>query len=192
MKKLLSFILALTLCGALLAACGGGGSSSSSSSSSSSGQASSEDSSTGEIDNHELLAIIAKIEEAQPIQEGVEVDDQVLALLMNINMDNVAAYAAKVTQLNQNVDCIIVLQAKPGLAAAVGADLEAYRQAMVASASNYAEFAGEKVKAENGRVVTRGDIVVLAILGDGEAILEEGGPDAVYGPIDTAIDEALK
>lgn len=184
-NKFLSLLLALALSCALFTACGGD-----SSSQGSSGD-SSVSSGASTADEHTLRAILAAVEEVTPVQEGKEVDSETLSLLMNINMDNVEAYVAKVTQLNQNTDRVIVLLAKPGMAAEVQADLEAHRDDLIASAANYAEFAGEKVKAENARIAVRGDIVVLVVIGDSEAIQADGGPEAIYGPIDAALDAIL-
>ena len=46
-------------------------------------------------------------------------------------------------------------------------------------------------KAEAGRVVTKGDYVVLVIAGD-ETVVEDEGVEKAYEPVDAAIDEAFK
>ena len=46
-------------------------------------------------------------------------------------------------------------------------------------------------KAEAGRVVVKGNYVVLAILGDNEVIINDGVEKA-YEAVDAAIDEAFK
>ena len=166
MKKIFALMLAMALSLALFAGCGGDDSSSEGDSGSQSG-GSSENSS---MPVYDVAQILEAIEAAVPVSSGKEIDDDTLTLLMNVDMENVEAYAGKITQLNQNTDQILVIQAKPGKAEAVKAELEARRQAMVDSSANYSEFAGEKVKAENGRVVIKGDYVVLAIVGDSQKL----------------------
>ena len=186
MKKILALMLAMALSLALFVGCGGDDPSSEGNSSSQSGSSSE----SSALPAYDVEQVLEAIESAVPVSSGKEIDDDTLTLLMNVDMENVEAYAGKITQLNQNTDQILVIQAKPGKADAVKTELEARRQAMVDSSANYSEFAGEKVKAENGRVVVKGDYVVLVIVGDSQKMLDEG-PDDTYKAVDKAIDEAF-
>ena len=73
------------------------------------------------------------------------------------------------------------MQAKPGKAADVEAELNAYKDSLAAN-DLYAEFADKVAQAKDARIVSKGDCVVLVIAG-------VGGPD--YADIDTAIAAAL-
>ena len=63
---------------------------------------------------------------------------------------------------------------------AVKAELEAYKESM--SSTLYADFADKVAKAQDARIVVKGNVVVMVIAG-------VNGPD--YSAIDTAIDGAL-
>ncbi len=183
MKKLILFTLSLAMCFSLLTACGGNDDSSEP-------VESTETPSSTVTEERTAADILTAIDTLVPVNTPKDLDEKTLSLLMNVNMENVADYAGKVTELNNNTDQIIVIQAVPGQAEAVKADLEAWKQAMIEQSANYTEFAGEGIKAENGRVIVNGDFVVLVILGDGDDMLA-GGPDAFYKTVDAAISEAF-
>ena len=98
-----------------------------------------------------------------------------------LTMDNIEAYKGDVT--NDQADCglVFAVQAKPGKAADVEAELNAYKDSLAAN-DLYAEFADKVAQAKDARIVSKGDCVVLVIAG-------VGGPD--YADIDTAIAAAL-
>ena len=181
MKKFIPLLLSFALCLALFSACDGNDTSSTPDS------ITSEASITADYDVHEILSAIDSL---TPVTEPKDLDERTLSLLMNVNMENVVAFAGKITMLNQNTDQIVVIQAVPGQAEAVAADLEAWRQANVDMSANYTEFAGEGIKAENGRIVVMGDFVVLVILGDGDDMLLNGA-GAFYTEVDAAIEAAF-
>lgn len=83
---------------------------------------------------------------------------------------------------NDQADCALVFaaQVKDGTADAVKAELEAYKESM--SSTLYADFADKVAKAQDARIVVKGNVVVMVIAG-------VNGPD--YSAIDTAIDGAL-
>jgi hypothetical protein len=180
MKKTILLIMSIALCFALLTSC-------KTNDTSSTPESTTPVSTVAEYDVNEILTAI---DTAVPVSEPTDINEQTLSLLINVNMDNVVAFAGKITQLNQNTDQIIVIQAQPGMANAVAEDLAAWRQANVDLSANYEEFAGEGIKAENGRIVINGDFVVLVILGDGEDMLANG-PDAFYAEVDAAITAAF-
>lgn len=184
MKKTILFALSLVMCLGLLTACGGD-------KEESSVPDESTETPTSTVETTQTVEeILTTIDTLVPVNTPKDLDEKTLSLLMNVDMENVAAYAGKVTELNNNTDQIIVIQAVPGQAEAVKADLEAWKQAMIEQSANYTEFAGEGIKAENGRVVVNGDYVVLVILGDGDDMLANG-PDAFYKTVDEAITKAF-
>lgn len=198
MKKLISAICALSLCAALLAGCNG---SSSGSSQSSSSQASESSSSVSEsvdtssdvtsesgaaetADTAKLESIVSAIEAVNPVENPFALDgsdeDFYLENTMGLTKDNIIAYRGDVT--NNQADCalVFVAQVKDGTADTVKSELEAFQSTMTSSL--YAEFADKVAKAQDARIVTSGNLVVMVISG-------VNGPD--YADIDAAIESAL-
>ncbi len=78
---------------------------------------------------------------------------------------------------------VLVIKANAGSAQDVKDALEAYKNGLVAVSENYqSDFPEAYKQVSDGRVVMKGDCVVLAIAAAG----------VDYAEIDTAIDEALK
>ena len=196
MKKLLPILL----CAALLAGCGSSASSAASSAAestaasesvaestaeSTSGGADSETdivvSDDAEANTANLDAAVSALEEVNPIANPRALDDFSVENELMLTMDNIAGYKGDVT--NDQADCglVFVAQAKPGKAADVESELQAYKDSLSAN-DLYAEFADKVAQAKDARIVSKGDCVVLVIAG-------VGGPD--YADIDTAIAAAL-
>ena len=195
MKKLISALAAAALFATLLAGCGSGSSSAASASSeaasstaasseaASSEAASTDDASSAEeapADSVDLGAIVTAIEAVNKVPNARAIDDFSLENEMNLNPDNIVAFQGDVT--NDQADCALVFaaQVKDGTADAVKAELEAYKESM--SSTLYADFADKVAKAQDARIVVKGNVVVMVIAG-------VNGPD--YSAIDTAIDGAL-
>ena len=166
MKKLISALAAAVLFATLLAGCGSGASSSASASSE-----------TASVD---LSAIVTAIEAVNEVPNARAIDDFSMENEMNLTPDNIVAFQGDVT--NDQADCALVFaaQVKDGTADAVKAELEAYKESM--SSTLYADFADKVAKAQDARIVVKGNVVVMVIAG-------VNGPD--YSAIDTAIDGAL-
>mgnify|MGYP004513449397 FL=1 len=185
MKKLIS----VALCALLLTGCGGAaassaGSESTPASSAVSSEAASSDAaqdSTPAAEAADLDGIVAALEAVNPIANPRALDDFSVQNELLLTMDNIEAYKGDVT--NDQADCglVFAVQAKPGKAADVEAELNAYKDSLAAN-DLYAEFADKVAQAKDARIVSKGDCVVLVIAG-------VGGPD--YADIDTAIAAAL-
>lgn len=196
MKKLLPILL----CAALLAGCGSSASSVASSvaestSASVSEEAASSDAAsdtasesaaedTGdatEANTANLDAAVAALEEVDPIANPRALDDFSVENELMLTMDNIAGYKGDVT--NDQADCglVFVAQAKPGKAADVESELQAYKESLSAN-DLYAEFADKVSLAKDARIVTNGDYVAIVIAGI-------NNPD--YSAIDTALETAL-
>lgn len=185
MKKLLS----VALCALLLTGCGGAaassaGSESTPASSAVSSEAASSDTaqdSAPAAEAVDLDGIVAALEAVNPIANPRALDDFSVQNELLLTMDNIEAYKGDVT--NDQADCglVFAVQAKPGKAADVEAELNAYKDSLAAN-DLYAEFADKVAQAKDARIVSKGDCVVLVIAG-------VGGPD--YADIDTAIAAAL-
>lgn len=189
MKKLISALAAAVLFATLLAGCGSGASSTASASSetasstAASSEAASTDASTAEetpADTVDLGAIVTAIEAVNEVPNARAIDDFSMENEMNLTPDNIVAFQGDVT--NDQADCALVFaaQVKDGTADAVKAELEAYKESM--SSTLYADFADKVAKAQDARIVVKGNVVIMVIAG-------VNGPD--YSAIDTAIDGAL-
>ena len=176
MKKVISVLAAGAMMMALLAGCGG-----SASSADSSGSAASSAVSSSEVaDAARLEAIVAAIEEVNEVANPRAIDDFSLENEMGLTPDNIVAFCGDVT--NDQADCSLVFaaQVKDGAADTVKAELEAYKESM--SSTLYADFADKVAKAQDARIVVKGNLAVMVIAG-------VNGPD--YSEIDTAINGAL-
>ena len=196
MKKLLPILL----CAALLAGCGSSASSAASSTAESTVASESVAESTaestiggadGETDivvsddaeanTANLDAAVSALEEVNPIANPRALDDFSVENELMLTMDNIAGYKGDVT--NDQADCglVFVAQAKPGKAADVESELQAYKDSLSAN-DLYAEFADKVALAKDARIVTNGDYVAIVIAGI-------SNPD--YSAIDTALATAL-
>ncbi len=197
MKKLLPILL----CAALLAGCGSSASSAASSAAAESTSAaesvaeSTAESTIGGADGEtdivvsdeaeantaNLDAAVAALEEVNPIANPRALDDFSVENELMLTMDNIAGYKGDVT--NDQADCglVFVAQAKPGKAADVESELQAYKESLSAN-DLYAEFADKVALAKDARIVTNGDYVAIVIAGI-------SNPD--YSAIDTALETAL-
>lgn len=196
MKKLLPILL----CAALLAGCGSSASSAASSTAESTVASESVAESTvestiggadGETDivvsddaeanTANLDAAVSALEEVTPIANPRALDDFSVENELMLTMDNIAGYKGDVT--NDQADCglVFVAQAKPGKAADVESELQAYKDSLSAN-DLYAEFADKVALAKDARIVTNGDYVAIVIA-------SISNPD--YSAIDTALETAL-
>ena len=196
MKKLLPILL----CAALLAGCGSSASSAASSAAESTAASesvaeSAPESTIGgadgatdivvsddaEANTANLDAAVSALEEVNPIANPRALDDFSVENELMLTMDNLAGYKGDVT--NDQADCglVFVAQAKPGKAADVESELQAYKESLSAN-DLYAEFADKVALAKDARIVANGDYVAIVIAGI-------ANPD--YSAIDTALETAL-
>ena len=205
MKKLLPILL----CAALLAGCGSSASSAASSAAESTVASESVAESTAEstiggadgetdivvsddaeantanldaaVSAFEVVQCAGVGDEVNPIANPRALDDFSVENELMLTMDNIAGYKGDVT--NDQADCglVFVAQAKPGKAADVESELQAYKDSLSAN-DLYAEFADKVALAKDARIVTNGDYVAIVIAGI-------SNPD--YSAIDTALETAL-
>lgn len=189
MKKLISALAAAMLFATLMAGCGSGNSTAASTSSDAASTSTAASETTGEASSEpeeapaesaDLDAVVAAIEAVNEVPNARAIDDFSMENEMNLSPDNIVAFKGDVT--NDQADCALVFaaQVKDGAADAVKAELEAYKESM--SSTLYADFADKVAKAQDARIVVKGNVVVMVIAGI-------NGPD--YSEIDTAIDGAL-
>lgn len=183
MKKLICLSLAAALLAVSLAACSSDSSSSApaqDSSAPASQSAASDSAAASGTSAYNLDDIVTAIEAANPVTNPRELDDFALENQVMLNMDNVADFSGKVSNDNANSALILAIQAQPGKAEDVKADLESYKSSL--TTGMYAEFAEKEAQAKDARIVVKGDYVVMVIANT------EG---ASYSDIDTAVDSAL-
>ena len=159
MKRFAALVLTLVLCLGLFSACGSEA-------------------------NYNVADVAGAIEGVATIDNPTDFTDDDLTLDMSLDMEaTVEEYAGQRTKTNGAPGAVLVVKAKAGQADTVKAALEGYRDGLVAQWDNYKdEFPVGYEQTKNGRVVVKGDYVVLAIAGEG----------VDYAEIDTAISDALK
>lgn len=198
MKKLICMLCALSLCAAMFAACSKDESSSAAQDSSSSTSQAVEDSSAAEdssssetssesgdaaseeADTEKLASIVSALEEVNPINTPRAITSDDVEFSMNMTPDNLVAFQGDITNVQADCGLVFVAQVKDGAMDTVLEELEAYRESMTSSL--YVEFADKVAKAEDARIVSKDNIVVMVIS-------SIDGPD--YSDIDAAIDSAL-
>lgn len=159
MKRFAAFALTLVLCLGLFFGCGSEA-------------------------NYNVADVASAIEAVAAIDNPTDFTDDDLTLDMSLDMEAaVEEYAGQRTKTNGAPGAVLVVKAKAGQAETVKAALEGYRDGLVAQWENYKdEFPVGYEQTKAGRVVVKGDYVVLAIAGEG----------VDYAEIDTAISDALK
>ena len=158
-------IFALAL--ALLTACGGG----------------------EETPSYDVNEVLNTITTAVPIAMPGEIPESELEMIMGLSSEDYVSYAGQMCMAMVSADRVVVIEAAEGKIDAVTEALETFKQSAVAQFELYLPDQYEKAQA--GRIVVKGNYVVLAILGDA-IVVEDEGVDAAYVPVDAAIDEAFK
>lgn len=197
MKKLICMLCALSLCVAMFAACSKEESSSAAQDSSSTSQtaeesssetnsSSSEETSTesetpaAEADTAKLESIVSALEEVNPINNPRTISSDDVEFYMNMTPENLVDFRGDITNTQSDCGLVFVAQVQDGAMDTVLSELDAFKQSMASSL--YAEFADKVAKAEDARIVSKDNIVVMVV-----ASID--GPD--YADIDSAIESAL-
>lgn len=179
MKKIIALALAAILALGAFTAC-------------SSDDSSSQSQSQSETPAYDVARIHKTIEDANPIRMSTAIDEtymEYLSTTSSLSSDMYDAYSGAYCPVSPGVDIILVVQAKDGKADDVAAALTEIKDNIYAANENY--VGALKDKAEAGRVVTKGNYVVLVIAGD-EIVVEEEGVEKAYEPVDEAINKAFE
>lgn len=197
MKKLICMLCALSLCVAMFAACSKEESSSAAQDSSSTSQTAEESSSetnssssegtstesetpAAEADTAKLESIVSALEEVNPINNPRTISSDDVEFYMNMTPENLVDFRGDITNTQSDCGLVFVAQVQDGAMDTVLSELDAFKQSMASSL--YAEFADKVAKAEDARIVSKDNIVVMVV-----ASID--GPD--YADIDSAIESAL-
>ena len=137
---------------------------------------------------YNLDDVMSAIEAVAPVPMAADIDDDFLTGMYGISMDDVVEYKGKYSNVNIMSDEILIVKAAKGKTDTIKAAFEARRQAKYDQCNMYLQPLADK--AQNGRIVVKGDYVLLVIAGDNDRIAN-GEVDQVYAEIDTAINNAL-
>lgn len=117
------------------------------------------------------------------VENPLEITEDDLVYEFGVDMDKVAEFSGQKTGIANTAGLVLVIKANSGSAQDVKDALETYQNGLVSVSENYrSDFPEAYQQVSDGRVVMKGDCVVLAIAAAG----------VDYSEIDTAIDEALK
>ena len=161
MKKLITCVLSAALAMGLVA-CGG--------------------SSSSAPKEYNLETVVNTIAEANAVANSRSIDDFSIENDFMLNSEDIVSYYGIASNDQGNSATILAVQCATGKASDVKSALETYKQNQVAYYGNYAEFADGQACIEDGRVVDKGDYVVLVFANT------EG---ASYTDIDKAVSAAL-
>lgn len=187
MKRLLTITLTLLFATLMLAACGGDSSSQAPASippaQASSSAASVAEPATSEpaASPYDVNALLAALIPAAGMDSTIEMSELELKA-GGITTDNVESFAGAESPTYDDGGIVLVIQAKPGQAAAVKAELEAMKD--LRADDRYAEFAVRLANTKDARIVENGDYLIFAVSAKGQ----DGGWDA----LDTAIAAAFQ
>lgn len=165
MKKVISFVLAAVMALSMVA-CGG----------------------SEETKSYDVAAVAKTIEDANPIRMSTPIEQDYIDFI-GLSEDMYESYAGSYCPITPGVDVIMVVEAKEGKVEDVKAKLEQRKAEIVAANENYVGALLDKAQA--GRIIVKGNVVVLVIAGD-EIVVEDQGVEKAYEPVDAAIDEAFK
>ena len=129
-----------------------------------------------ETKQYNLGDVMDAIEAVAPVAMPADMDDEFLTSMYGLNMEDVEEYKGKYSNVNISTDEILIIKTAKG---------------QKAKADQFAMYLEDQaLKAQNGRIVVKGDYVIFVIAGDSTRIAD-GEVDAVYQEIDKAIDDAL-
>lgn len=104
-------------------------------------------------------------------EEPGDVDEQLLSSVYGIDMETVDTFAGKTCMSAISSDNFIAIKAKEGKADTVKKALEEKMEGIKADFKDYVP--AEKVKADAGKILVKGDYVFLIILGNDKLSNEE-------------------
>ncbi|AYE32982.1 DUF4358 domain-containing protein [Clostridium septicum] len=146
MKKLVGILLSLFTFGAIFVGC----------SSSSSGN---------ELkDNLTLKNVVEKIEEVAPMQMPMEADEEMAKNIYHLNLDDVEEYYIKSAMVMNSADNTVIVKAKDSKVDNVKKSLETRLTDVQKSFEQY--LPDQKEKANKGKILTKGNYVILLINDD--------------------------
>lgn len=144
--------------------------------------------SPAEDKQYDLAKVSETISSVSPVPYPADMDDAYLTGMYGIDLADVEEYRGQYANTNLSTDEILVLKAVEGKAETLKEACEARRAAKQEQAAMYDEVQAQK--AENGRIVVKGDYVIFVVAGD-DGRIADGEVNEVYQEIDGAIEKAL-
>lgn len=161
MKRVFAILLSVCLLCGVLAGCGNGA-----------GKA-----------NYNVTDIANALETVASIENPIDITQDDLIYEFGVDVEQVAEFSGQKTGVANTAGTVLVIQAKAGKASDVKTALDSYKNGLVSVSENYQnDFPDAYRQISDGRVITKGDCVILAI----------AAANVEYTDVDTAIDEALK
>lgn len=159
MKRFFAVLLAVCLVGGALAGC------------------------SGSSANYNVNDVASAVETVAKIENPLDITEDDLTYEFGMDMSKIEEFSGQKTGVANTAGTVLVVKAAAGSADDVKTALESYKNGLVSVSENYqSDFPDAYQQVSDGRVVTKGDCVVLAIAAAG----------VEYTEIDAAIDEALK
>ncbi len=133
--------------------------------------------------NYNVNDIASSVESVAKIENPIDITEDDLVYEFGMAMENVSEFSGQKTGVANAAGTVLVVKAVSGKTDDVKNALESYKNGLVSVSENYQNDFPEAYKQiSDGRVVTKGDCVILAI----------AAADVEYTDIDTCIDEAFK
>lgn len=123
-----------------------------------------------------------KIQESFPLTMPGEIDDTMLNDLFYVSSDLVEEHTSVMSLANISADNLVIVKAKSGKAAEVAEGLNKRLEDVKASFEQY--LPDQYAKAQEGKVITKGDYVFLVILGGQDSENYSQDMVAIEGIID--------
>lgn len=133
--------------------------------------------------NYNVTDIASALEDVASIENPIDITQDDLIYEFGVDMENVAEFSGQKTGVANTAGTVLVIKANAGKASDVKTALENYKNGIVSVSENYQnDFPDAYKQISDGRIITKGDCVILAI----------AAANVEYTDVDTAIDEALK
>lgn len=133
--------------------------------------------------NYNVSDVAGAVEAVAKIENPFEITEDDLYYEFGVDTEKIAEFSGHKTGIANAAGTVLVIKANAGSAQDVKTALENYQSGVVSVSENYkSDFPDAYQQISDGRIVVKGDYVVLAIAAAG----------VDYTEIDTAIDEAFQ
>lgn len=137
----------------------------------------------GNAANVNVTDVADAVKAVANVENPMDITEDDLIYEFGVDMEKVAEFSGQKTGVANTSGIVLVIKANAGSAQDIKDALDAYKNGLVAVSENYkGDFPETYQQISDGRVVMKGDCVVLAFAAAG----------VDYADVDAAIDEALK
>lgn len=131
---------------------------------------------------YDIQAVYDAVEKVNPLTDARELDDFALENDFKLNMADVKAYKGKMSGTLSDSALILVVEATEGKGSDIKKSLETYKENQKIYFGNYPEFADAQAMVNDGRIIAKGDYVVIVFA---------NVKGATYNDIDAALSETM-